>query len=184
MSFWEGNIATTGTRCKEVYQCVDVKHFSFSPSVFYSFSLFLPSLCPGLRFRLAHLCFLLGFFLYDDFFPHRYFQIAAVAGSNGTGKRQQNQIESTPLSCYLNGGLGGLAFWPWSLCCQHFGWFVCDFIRNQNNSQMKRKIAYAKCCCIAGAVFALNTHSHIHTASQEHIKRSITVKVTGTVVCL
>lgn len=104
-----------------------------------------------------------------------------MAGSNGTEKkRQQNPIESTPISCYLNGGLGGLALWPWSLFCQHFGWFVCDFIRNQNNSQMKRKIAYAKCCCITGAVFAFNTHSPIHTGSQEHIKHSITVKVIGT----
>lgn len=144
-------------RSLPVCWCGAFLHFSLS--AFHSFPLFLPSLCPGLRFRLAHWCFRSFFFFFsfncdDFFFPHIF-----PDSSNGTGKRQQNQISfaSTPFSCYLNGALRGLAFWPRSLCCQHFGRFVCDFIRNQNNSQMKRKIVYAKCCCVAGAVCALNT---------------------------
>ena len=113
-----------------------------------------------------------------------------MAGSSGTRKKktesnlvwEQPPPTPRPPSCYLNGALGGLAFWPWSLCCQHIGRFVCDFIRNQNNSQMKRKIAYAKCCRNAGAVCALNTHSHSHTqtASQEDIKHSITAHIPDT----
>lgn len=47
---------------------------------------------------------------------------------------------------------------------------------------MKRKIAYAKCCCNASAACALNTHSHSHiqTASQEDIKLSISAHIKDT----
>lgn len=81
-----------------------------------------------------------------------------------------------PVSLPLNGALRGLALWPCSLCCQHFGRFVCDFIRNQNNRQMKRSEMEI---CKVLLQYVLLTLDAIHTASRVHIKHPITEHIIG-----
>lgn len=124
----------------------------FLPLIF--FPSFSPVICRGLR--LTRWCFL-SVFCVLIFSPQ-------IFPDSSHGRHQRNWKKTTEsnlvwehplqlLSKWSPGRIGFLAFWPWSLCCQHFGRFVGDVIRNQNNSQMKKensvcKMLLCRCYCM------------------------------------